>query len=145
MMPREHKRRFGSNRYMDYEESKVDEAVDAVRTGNMSQRVAAVEFNIPRTTLKRRLNEGKPKNKPGRPPVLTEEVEAVLLQRIELMCTWGFPLDGEDLRYLVKAYLDKNDIEECRFKKNMPSPEFVYHFKRRQFRQLGRGVKRYAA
>ena len=44
----------------------------------------------------------RPSNKPGWPPVLTFEEEKVIVECIELMCGWGFLLDGSDLRHLVK-------------------------------------------
>ena len=37
-----------------------------------------------------------------------------------------FPLGGSDFRYLVKS------VDEKRFKNNMPTVEFVHHFKKRR-------------
>ena len=57
--------------------------------------------------------------------------ENFMIERIQIMCDWGFPLDGTDLRYLVKSYLDRKGVQEPRFQNNYPSREFVYHFKNR--------------
>ena len=74
-----------------------------------------VTFGIPRSTLARRLKgTGKPK-KPGRPPVLTEDEEKIIVHKIQVMCDWGYPLDGLDLRYLVKQYLDRKGVNEKMF------------------------------
>ena len=128
-MPRDHKRRLGANRYHEYSEEDVKKAVMAVQDG-MSRRAAEIEFKIPRTTLSRRLI-GDPVRSPGRPPVLTAAEEDIILARIDLMCAWGFPLDGNDLRYLVKSYLDRRGVNVVQFKNNLPGYEFVYHFKKR--------------
>ena len=50
--------------------------------------------------------------------------ENIIVERICIMCDWGFPLDGTDLCYLVKSYLDR---AEPRFQNR----EFAYHFKKR--------------
>ena len=34
------------------------------------------------------------------------------------MCEWGFPLDGIDLCYLVKSYLDHKGVKEKQFRNN---------------------------
>lgn len=127
-MPRFRKRTPGSRRYLDYDENTLKLAVESVKKG-MSKRKAPAEFGISRSTLTRRLLTAQP-NKPGRPPVLTMAEENVIVERIQLMCEWGFPMDGTDLRYLVNNFLDRKGVKEKRFKDNMPSTEFVYHFKK---------------
>ena len=127
-MPRYHKRTPGSRRYLDFNEDNLQAGIKAVQEG-MSRREAEQEFGIPRTTLGRRLKGQS--STPGRPPVLTMVEENVIVDRIQLMCGWGFPLDGTDLRYLVKCYLDRKGVNERRFKNNLPTVEFVYHFKKR--------------
>ena len=47
------------------------------------------------------------------------------------MFEWGFPLDGTDLCYLVKSYLDHKGLKEKQFRNNYLSREFVYHFIKR--------------
>ncbi len=131
-MPRFHKRRLGSRRYLDFNSNALNLAMEVVQKG-MSKRDAAREYNIPRTTLTRRLISGTSTgtSKPGRPPVLTPLEEEMIIERIQVMCDWGFPLSGCDLRYLVKSYLDRKGVREPRFQNNLPSTEFVYHFKKR--------------
>ena len=105
----------------------MEAAVKAIQEG-MSKRDAEKEFGIPKTTLGRRLKGAS--NKPGQPPVLTM-LEENIVDHIQLMCRWGFPLDGSDLRYIVKSYLDRKGVNEPRFKNNLPTAEFVHHFKKR--------------
>ena len=66
--------------------------MEAVQKG-MSKRDAR-EYNIPRTTLTRRLISGTSTgtSKPGRPPVLTPLEEEMIIERIQVMCDWRFPL-----------------------------------------------------
>ena len=127
-MTRFHKRKPGSRKYRDFDESTLQKAKEAVSKG-VSLRQASRQFNIPRSTLTRHM-KSKPKS-PGRPPVLSEREESILIERIQIMCEWGYPIDGLDLRYLVKEYLDRKGVVEKRFKNNMPSSEFLHHFKRR--------------
>lgn len=113
---------------MDFSEENVQAAITAIQEG-MSRREAEMEFGVPKTTLGRRLKG--PSNKPGRPPVLTAEEETIIVDRIQIMCQWGFPLDGSDLRQLVKNYLDRKGVKVERFQDNLPGHEFVIHFKKR--------------
>ena len=85
-MPRFHKRRLSSRRYMDFSEENVQAAITAIQEV-MSRIEAKKIFGVPKTTLGRRLKG--PSNKPGRPPVLTVEDEKVISDRIQVMCSWG--------------------------------------------------------
>ena len=44
--------------------------------------------------------------------ILSHKEELVVRQKILRLAEWGFPLDIFDLRMLVKAYSDKQGIEE---------------------------------
>ena len=50
-----------------YDYSKLTEAMEEVKEGRMSERQAAKEFNVPRSTLKDRLAEWIKDEKAGRP------------------------------------------------------------------------------
>ena len=102
-MLRFHKRRLGSRRYMDFSEENVQAAITAIQEG-MLRREAEKVFGIPKTNLGQRLKG--PSNKPGQPPVFPVEEEKVIVDQIQVMCSWGFLMDGCDLRYLAKNYLD---------------------------------------
>ncbi len=80
-------------------------AIQAVKNGEMSSREAARQFEVPRTSLQDRLS-GKSGDKVGRPTELLSEEETLLVERILLMGTWGFPLSRMDLARLIQAYLN---------------------------------------
>ena len=84
-MVREHKRRKGARRYQDYTDENLEECLDKIKTGKLTQRVAASTYNIPRSTLKNKLKNKHTKTV-GRPPVLTFEEEKLILSRVQLLC-----------------------------------------------------------
>ena len=89
-----------------YTQEKIDLAVEEVRSHAMSLGEAAKEFGVPKTTIHDRLRHVYGE-KLGRPQVLSEEEEAILVQRLKVMATWGFPLTTQRLQDLVKDYLDR--------------------------------------
>ena len=54
-----------------------------------------------------------------------------MAQRIATCASWGFPLDNNDVRYLVKGYLDKRGLTLSRFTNNTPSKDWVNSFVKR--------------
>jgi hypothetical protein len=50
-MPRKYKRKLGSRRYADYSYEKLELFLQAIKSGQMTQRRANELFNIPRRTL----------------------------------------------------------------------------------------------
>ena len=89
-----------------YQKEDMDAALAAVQNGEMTIREASKEYNVKRTTLQDRLS-GKSGDKVGRPTVLLSEEEALLVERIILMGTWGFPLNKMDVAYLIQTYLNQ--------------------------------------
>jgi hypothetical protein len=63
----------------------------------------------------------------GRPPILSKEEELQLLEKIQVLADWGFPLTGWDLCHFVKSYLDKRGMVS-RFKNNLPKRRWVKLF-----------------
>lgn len=72
----------------------------------------------------------------GGQTVLGDEVEQHLVKRIQACAEWGFPLDALDLRYLVKSFLDKRGEEVARFRENLPGPDWVESFLKRNKQAL---------
>lgn len=89
-----------------YDEDKLAEALEQVKGGNMSERTAAKEFGVPRSTLKDRLAARVNSDKAGRPTVLSTTEEEILVQRLKYFSDWGYPLTASCLRRIIKAYLD---------------------------------------
>ena len=71
-----------------YKEEDVLEAVRLVKQG-MSVRNAATACNVPKSTVVDRVS-GKHGGLQGRPPVLTEEEEELIIEMVDLMCDWDF-------------------------------------------------------
>ena len=89
-MVRKHIRKQGARNYKNYTDKKLDDCIRAIKSGALSQRNAAKIYNIPRSTIINKLNN-KHTNPVGRPPVLTLEEENVILERVQLLCDYGFP------------------------------------------------------
>ncbi|KAJ8935120.1 hypothetical protein NQ318_009141 [Aromia moschata] len=104
----------------------MEKAVDAVREG-MSQRTAAIKFNVPRISLLRRVG-GKHTKPIGPPTVLSQAEEETFANTLGVVAKWGFPLNRVDVRDVIKKYLDKQGKEVVVFKNNTPGPDFLDSF-----------------
>ncbi|KAJ8956463.1 hypothetical protein NQ318_010777 [Aromia moschata] len=104
----------------------MEKAVDAVREG-MSQRAAAIKFNVPRISLPRRVG-GKQTKPVGHPTVLSQAEEETIAKTLGVVAKWGFPLNRVDVRDVIKKYLDKQGKEVVVFKNNTPGPDFLDSF-----------------
>ena len=109
----------------NYTAEQVKEAVTAVKAG-LSLRKASEEYGVPKSTIKDHLVEGHG-DTIGRPTVLTEEEEVLIVERVMLLGDWGFPMTPRDLCHFVKAYLDRRG-EVTRFKDNLPTYKWVQSF-----------------
>jgi Holliday junction resolvase RusA-like endonuclease len=99
------------------------QALKEVKDKRMSLGQAAKEFQVPKTTLYDRVNE-RVSDKSGRPTVLSEVEEALLVERLLVLGEWGFPLTRRDLQNLIKMYLDGLDRSTI-FKNNQPGRDFI--------------------
>jgi transposase len=93
-------------RRKSYNAEDVEEAVNAVKVEGLSLRVASERYNVPKSTIKDHLADGHG-SVIGRPTVLSQEEEDQLLEKIQILAEWGFPLTERDLCHFVKTYLDK--------------------------------------
>ena len=121
-----HRKMAPGKRRKNYTEDELAEAVEALNNG-MSGRQCEEQFGIPRKTISDRAS-GLHGSKIGQPAVLSDEEEAMMVDMILLMSKWGFPFSGDDLRYFVKAYLDKKGKTALRFKMNLPTHRWVVSF-----------------
>lgn len=111
-------------------------AAKETRIKNLTYNDAANKYGIPKTTLRRKVNDkNRGKNnkhiintKPGRPISLTEEDEENIVKGICLSSKWGFPFKSMDIRLLVQSFLNKKEGKENRFKNNLPGYDWFRHF-----------------
>jgi hypothetical protein len=103
-MVRVYRRKPGARRYADYTPEKLEECLEAIKSGTLSHRKAAEHFNIPRRTILNKL-KGHHMKKPGKQTVLSESEEEGFVKYVDVMSAFGFPLTALDLRYRVKSYV----------------------------------------
>ena len=126
-MPRNPTRKLDPRSYCKYTHEALAAAIQAVASNEMTLQKASVEFGIPAGTLSHRMN-GKHSEKPGRPTVLNEEEEASLVEHLLTLAKWGFPFDTNDLKHMVKGYLDRLGRQVPIFKENMPAEDWASTF-----------------
>lgn len=105
-MPRVYKRKIGSRAYKNYTDEKLKQALEEIRSKNISLRLAAEKYGIHRNTLWLKI-KGKHQNKHGQQKVFSDEEENIFAVHIITMSTFGFPITTFDLRCIVKSYLDR--------------------------------------
>lgn len=89
-MPRKYQRDPSSRKYGVSED--VMEAALRELAGGKSQRAVCKKYEISRGPLQNKA-AGKHKSKPGHQPVLTPIEESAIVQHVEKIAQWGFPLD----------------------------------------------------
>ena len=126
-MPRHYKPVPGKKRYAKIVPDQLEAAKRAVADG-MTLRKAAEEFKIAKSVLHRHIKFGKKMKKQGGQTVLSPGEENILVERLVLCASWGYPMDSYDLRLIVKGYLDRRGVDEKRFKVNMPGVDWAESF-----------------
>ena len=127
-MPRMYSRRPGSRKYVDYSQEKLQQCLNAINEGRMSQRVASKHFCISRMTIQSKLKL-KHNQKPGHPTIFTA-------------------VDELDFRFIVKDYLSSQNKTIPQFKNNFPGLEWSKLFLKRHpmlTSRLAANIKRYRA
>lgn len=104
-MMRKYKRKRGSRRYADSPNEQLELSLQALKSGQITQKQASEHFNIPCRILVQKLKEvhlGLPR------PASTfaSEEEVVVAAHAETMSEFG-PLIESDLRITNKIYLDR--------------------------------------
>ncbi|XP_071052929.1 uncharacterized protein [Onthophagus taurus] len=125
---------MNKKQYHVFNEKNITKAANAVKNG-MSYRKAEKKFGVPKSSIRRRV-KNKQQNQYGRPPVFNNDEERKITECIALAVEWGFPLTSFDIRCIVKKMLDKNGLNEPRFKNNMPEIKWIKGFLKRQSEEL---------
>jgi len=91
---------------------RLGRAVAALRRGKVTIRAAALQFNVPKSTLVDRSKlKGAPLVLRGRKPVLPEVVEKALAKRLIDMASRGFGVDPMHLGILASSVADELRID----------------------------------
>ncbi|XP_071959534.1 jerky protein homolog-like [Antedon mediterranea] len=125
-MVRNYKRGNGKRKYKSFSDDDLKQAVDAVQNG-MSQAAASRTFGITRSTLQNKLDH-KHKKDVGRPTVLSEAEEKILVQTLSEVAKWGYPLTPHDMKIIIQTYLNNQGREVKVFKNNIAGDEFIRSF-----------------
>ena len=128
-MPREYKPDPRGKQYKKHTAEAINRALADHRRG-MSFRACSKKHGIPIAVLCRRAQNPRMKSQGGQ-TALKKDIEEFMAQRIATCASWGFPLDNNDVRYLVKGYLDKRGLTFSRFTNNTLSKDWVNSFVKR--------------
>lgn len=104
-MPRRHKRKLGAGHYKDYNEDKMEKALQRVVDDEWSIRRAAKENNIPYGTLYNKFN-GRHIQSVGHPTLFTLNEEKAIISAAVTCGDWRYPLLKADLQWIAKNYAD---------------------------------------
>ena len=128
-MVRTYKRKVGSRLYNKTPPQVMQLALSQVQ-GGASICETAKFHNIPYGTL---WNKAKKKHqgKAGHPTTLTQIEKQNLLHVIDVLTQWRHPLDGTDIKLLVKNYLEKKGVQLKTFKDNYSGDGWVSVFIKR--------------
>ena len=117
-------------RYMAYEDCDLQNAILSVTDLGKSYGWAEKQYNVPRATIYRKVNNLQSKTSGGQKG-LSDETELSLVQLVHRLTDWKVPLCGTDLQTLVKHYLDTREVVHPRFKENRPGVDWLKGFLRR--------------
>lgn len=127
-MPRNYTRK--SNK-ASYSRQKIEDAVRAVRNGEMSGYKAARVYNIPRMSIMDHVHGKRVKSKTlGRNTALSQEIETKLASYIHIMERNGFGLSRDEILEIVSNYVTQNKIPTP-FKNGKPGKDWFISFKER--------------
>lgn len=129
-MPRKPQKLPGVRRYglkSNYSPETLEEALSKIRSGAMSRLAASKHYKIPPGTLFYKLKTQH--NKPvGKPVTFSKDEENSFTAHLLLLSDLGIPISMMDFRFLVKNYLDSNNITKPQFKNNLPGYDWGVSF-----------------
>lgn len=86
-------------------------ALDDIQNNQMSERAAALKYNIPRRTLKNHIKSGSAVKRMGRKTVFTDTQEKELVERIKKFSNIGMPLTPKTIRKQAYLFCERNKIK----------------------------------
>ena len=137
VMPRTYKRAEGARKY-GYSAESMQHAVVDVKENAMSIKKAAFLHNVNRTTLINHLKAYR-SGPVGRPTLLTNDEERVIVHALIKLGEWGFGVDRNAVQCIVKDYLQSVGREHS-FQCGKPGIDWLYGFEKRWKSELTRRV-----
>lgn len=65
----------------------------------------------------------------GRGTVLSEEEERYIVEALNYIAKFGYPMDRKDLQHIIKSYIQSVG-RETPFKDNVPGHDFLVNFEK---------------
>ena len=127
MMVGTYKKALGSRTYANYSNEKLAQAIQQVKSNEMSLRKASKEYRIPLGTLSNKLRN-KHTGSFGHPTMFNEEEENSFVEHIQVVGKWGFPLSLFDIRAMAQSYLNSVGRVVKVFNNNLPSNSWAKKF-----------------
>jgi len=126
-MPNNYKRTPGSRTYRNFSSETLECALNEIRNKRLTYREASDKYSIPMSTLSRKKNKLNLKSYGGQ-TALTSIEEDVIVETILFAFDWGYPFDREEVKILIKSYLDRAGQKLKNFKNNMPCNDWYTRF-----------------
>lgn len=126
-MPNYFKRIPGSRTYRNFSEETLENALNEIPNKRLTYREASDKYNIPISTLSRKKNKLN-LNSHGGQTALTSTEEDTIVETILFASDWGYPFDREEVKTLIKSYLDRAGRKLKIFKNNKPGDEWYTRF-----------------
>lgn len=104
--------RSKSYKVRKYSLEDINKAVAEVKSGKWSLRQASKKYNVPRTTISRRVSGKNTSNNIGAAPVLSQELEAELVGWMIRCQSIGDPQTSEQVRNAAAGLLRLRQTEE---------------------------------
>ncbi|RNA36911.1 tigger transposable element-derived 6 [Brachionus plicatilis] len=122
-----------------YKPQDLTDAIKSVTENRLNPTQASTYYNVPRQTIVNHLNGRYASTKTGRPTIFSVQEEEFLVNIIEKIGEWGFYLDRNSLKDIVKNFAIFRN-KTCHFKSGVPGDDWVYNFKARWKHRLSKGV-----
>ena len=106
---------------------RLQAAVDAVVSGQLTLRLAAERFNIPKSTIRDHSSGDLTRSGAGRPTLLTELEEKSIVRSCQYLAEIGFGIDRGLVEVVIYKYL-KSEGRESPFKDGMPGKKWWQGF-----------------
>uniref|UniRef100_A0A0A9VWV2 Tigger transposable element-derived protein 6 n=1 Tax=Lygus hesperus TaxID=30085 RepID=A0A0A9VWV2_LYGHE len=154
-MPRNYVKKVGWRPYRNYSDCYLQEVLNLVRSKQLSIREAMKRYGIHRNVISNKLKQSPstPQNlvsepldspevpslgsnnilvyssrKPGGQTALSSAEEEVICSHLIALASFGFPVTGRELRFLVQSYLNRIDREIKYFRSNLPGRDWTNLF-----------------